>query len=153
MNIKIREAEIEDISVLSGLCAVLGFEGDNSSLIKRVSEIQSLDYHKLLVAEDKMGNVTGFVHFFVAPSLLTEKTVEIGGLAVFDEYQKFGFGTALMKAAEQWSITKGCESILLATNELREGSIKFYEKIGYKKEFKTYFMRKSIDGSSNYKIL
>lgn len=47
-----------------------------------------------------------------------------------------------MKEAENWALSKGCQSVLLATQIKRLDSQAFYEKIGYYKEFQTLFLRK-----------
>lgn len=49
-----------------------------------------------------------------------------------------------MLEVEKWGKNKNCASILLATQIMRKESIKFYEKLGYFKEFQTYFMRKNL---------
>ena len=153
MEIRVREATNEDIPSLRKLCDVLGFYGEEHHLSQRLFTIRSLDYHNLLVSLNEKGSVTGFVHFFEAPSLLTVKTVEIGGLAVFKEQQRRGYGKSLMVAVEEWSINRNCKSILLATNIIREEAIDFYQSIGYQKEFQTYFMRKDVSGSPDSKLL
>jgi len=140
---KIRNANENDYEGLMALFSCLGFTAEAQSMKDRIKATLCLDYHKIIVAEVS-GQLVSFVHFFEAPSLLTERTVEIGGLAVLKAYRRKKIGKRLMRSVEDWAAKRGCNSILLATHEDRSDAVKFYESLGYDKEFKTFFMRKSL---------
>lgn len=78
---------------MSLLCKQLGFEGSLHDLEKRFNDLSAFSNHQVRVAQHNSdANIIGFIHFFEAPSLLTCKTLEIGGLVVEDKYRRFGVG-------------------------------------------------------------
>lgn len=136
----------DELPQLAPLCHLLGFEGDLINLEERFFNLLKFPAHQVRVARTKKNtNIIGFIHFFEAPSLLTNKTIEIGGLAVTPEYRGLGVGSQLMLEVEKWAEQKECKSILLATQVMRTEAIIFYEHLGFHKEFKTYFMRKNFN--------
>ena len=58
---------------------------------------------------------------------------EIKALAVSDKVRNKGVGTALIKSAEDWSLSHGVDVIRLTCSLNRTGSHTFYEKNGYRK--------------------
>ena len=100
-------------------------------------------YHQVRVAQSNCdGHIIGFIHFFESPSLLSCKTLEIGTLVVDGNWRKQGVGKGLIQTAEQWASSKGCASVLLATQTKRADAHIFYAKMGYEKELEAYFLRK-----------
>ena len=58
---------------------------------------------------------------------------QIMALAVSNNCRRAGVGTALVRKAEEWSISHGITSIGVNCNMKRTGSHVFYEKVGYTK--------------------
>lgn len=145
LNIEIKNLEKNELNEILPLCDILGFEGSLNNLESRFSDLINFPAHQVKIAKHlDNSRVIGFIHFFEAPSLLTCKTIEIGGVAVLPEFRRIGIATQLMLEVEKWGKNKNCASILLATQIMRKESIKFYENLGYFKEFQTYFMRKNL---------
>jgi GNAT superfamily N-acetyltransferase len=89
------------------------------------------------------------IHAYEAPSLLSDATVEIGGLIVAKSSRKQGVGKALMTAVETWTRTRGFNEVLLASREDRLDAHAFYTAIGYSLVHKTLFFVKDLDGSGS----
>ncbi|BBH53870.1 GNAT family N-acetyltransferase [Fluviispira sanaruensis] len=139
----IRSLEIKDLLEVAFLCEVLGFAGSANEFEKRFQDFILFTHHQVRVAQSICdGNIIGFIHFFEAPSLLSCKTLEIGALVVEGNWRKQGVGKGLMLTAEQWARSKGCQSVLLATQTKRADAHQFYAKLGYEKELEAYFLRK-----------
>ncbi len=145
LKIEIKNLEKKELNGLIPLCHILGFEGTLKNLESRFFDLINFPAHQVRIARDlKSSTLIGFIHFFEAPSLLTCKTIEIGGLAVLPEFRRQGTATKLMLEVEKWAKNKNCASIQLATQIMRKESIQFYEELGFLKEFQTYFMRKNL---------
>ena len=145
LEYEIKSLEQKDLFLVASLCKQLGFEGSLQDLEKRFHDLSAFSNHQVRVAKHKSDtSIIAFIHFFEAPSLLTCKTLEIGGLVVENKFRRYGIGKKLMQEAEKWAISKGCESVLLATQIMRTDAQAFYEEIGYHKEFQTFFLRKYI---------
>ncbi len=55
-------------------------------------------------------------------------------------YRMKGLGTAILRHALEFSWTKGCYKVMLATGSKREETLRFYEKAGFKRGVKTGFV-------------
>jgi ribosomal protein S18 acetylase RimI-like enzyme len=64
-----------------------------------------------------------------------------GNLAVDPEYQKRGLGLAMMRFAEEQTISNGLREIRLFTNVLMFENLDYYSKIGYRE-----YDRRTEDG-------
>lgn len=75
-------------------------------------------------------NLVGIVSVFEAgsPLLPQENQFQLRGMAVLDAYQKKGLGEKLVKAAEEYIVSKGGETIWFNAREIAVG---FYNKMGY----------------------
>ncbi|WP_186647366.1 GNAT family N-acetyltransferase [Fluviispira vulneris] len=141
----IRPLEKKDLPAVAFLCEALGFAGSAIELEKRFQDLILFSHHQVRVAQSNCdGHIIGFIHFFEAPSLLSCKTLEIGALVVESNWRKQGVGKGLMLTAEQWARSKGCQSVLLATQTKRADAHQFYAKLGYEKELEAYFLRKNF---------
>ena len=144
--IKLSKMDHTDAKCVTKLCEQLGFLGDEAEIGTRFNEIKRIETHEIFVAKETVKDLlVGFVHCYEAPSLLTGKTVEIGAIVVDSLYRRNGIGRILMQKVEQWSKKRKSCYILLATQTSRLGAQKFYQELGYEKEFATYFMRKRLN--------
>ncbi|MFX0145476.1 MAG: GNAT family N-acetyltransferase [Candidatus Hodarchaeota archaeon] len=57
-------------------------------------------------------------------------------------------GKLLMKHAEEWSRTRGCQGLRLRSNIIRENAHAFYERIGYGKTKTQWVFRKVLENIS-----
>jgi GNAT superfamily N-acetyltransferase len=146
-----RQMTVEDMPQVARLCGQLGFETSETELVDRFAAIHAHRGHVAFVAESA-GAIVGWVHAYLAPSLLSEATTEIGGMVVNDANRRKGVGSALMREAEAWALEHGCTSMLLATRTQRQGAKDFYESLGFAAEFTTYFMRKAAGYSPRRRL-
>lgn len=145
IQVKIQPAELPDVSDISELCDHFGFPATEAALRNRINLIKTYPSQILLVAKDETGKVVGWVHAYEAPSLLSDATVEIGGLVVNQDMRQHGIGKALMTAVEEWALKRGFTEVLLATRIDREDARAFYQAIGYRFVHTTHFLSKALN--------
>lgn len=143
-SVTIRTAVPSDLDRISQLCTQFGFPAEREALKNRLNRISSVPSQVVFVAESKTKNVIGWVHAYEAPSLLSDATVEIGGLIVDQESRRQGVGRALMQAVEQWTQKRGFNEILLATRIDRKDAQAFYKALGFEFVHTTHFLSKAI---------
>jgi|GEM_PF-1051230 len=119
----------KDTEEILVLCDALGFLSTQENLEKRIKMVQKYSHQVLFVA--LFEGVVRWVHAYEAPSLLSDATVEIGGLIVYQKYRRQGIARALMMAVEHWSCQRGFCEILLATKIDRLDAQAFYRAMGY----------------------
>ncbi len=147
LNIKIKSIDLSDLKYVSELCTQLGFPAKEASLKRRIELIKKYPTQIVLVAKTEKGNVVGWIHAYEAPSLLSDATVEIGGLVVDQKMRRHGVGKSLMNAVEQWAHARGFKEILLATRTDRLDAQAFYKAIGYVFVHTTHFLSKDLEKS------
>ena len=79
------------------------------------------------------GKAVGFL-MLEWPGTWWNRVAEIGWIAVLPEYQRKGFGTALMKRMEQYAEEKGIRKIYVEPSVENKIAIHFYIENGYKPE-------------------
>lgn len=131
-QIIIRFAEIGDSGRIALLCSQLGYPTSEAAVKKRLLQIQQNKSHAVYVAERSDARVVGWVHIYVCPTVMTLQAV-IGGLVVNGRDRGSGIGRYLIQYAEQWADAKGCTSVLVRSNIVRQAAHNFYERMGYSK--------------------
>lgn len=144
MQYLIRSTDSNDLSGVEQLCSQFGFPAPSEKLLQRYSLILDYSSHCLLVAADPSGAILGWVHAYEAPSLLSDRTVEIGGLVIDEKCRRKGIGKALMDAVEAWARDRGFDEVLLATRIDRVDAQEFYQALGYGFVHTTHFLVKSL---------
>jgi GNAT superfamily N-acetyltransferase len=128
--VRIRFAMVEDAERIAHLSGHLGYASTAEETARRLGELGRNSEHAVLVAES--GRVLlGWVHVHVSHSLVTDTPTEIAGLVVDEQQRRRGIGQMLMEHAEQWAQDKGCRSVRLRSNVVRNDAHAFYEKLGY----------------------
>ena len=127
----IREAEHSDVESLLSLADQLGYPADKDKMEKRLKKIKQKQDYIIFVAELKNHVIAGWIFVMPRVSLLTDNTVEIGGLIVDQKLRSSGIGRSLMHAAEAWSKQQGYSQIVVRSNVVRTESHNFYPKLGY----------------------
>ena len=109
----------------------LGYPMPEANVIKRIQTVLSQPESAAFVAEVD-GAVVGWIHIYVAHIIEAENSyVEIGGLVVDETQRGQGIGTALVKAAERWTIENGFCDIRVRSAIKRVEAREFYEKRGF----------------------
>jgi GNAT superfamily N-acetyltransferase len=77
------------------------------------------------------GEVIGWVHVSLHPTLASDSTAEILGLVVDWKWRGQGVGRQLMYAAEAWACAKGCQLMSVRSRVTRADAHSFYQRLGY----------------------
>ena len=88
--------------------------------------------------------VIGWVHVVRRQLVMADDFTEIEGLVVDEAWRRSGVGQALLSAAEQWTVSKGCHTIRVRSNVVRAAAHRFYEKEGYGEVKRQIVYRKDL---------
>jgi GNAT superfamily N-acetyltransferase len=126
----IRIARLDDVTRIVELTAQLGYDVSPEAADERLRRILQRPDDRFLVADDE-GAAVGWLHAVVADYLETGPFVVIAGLVVDTTMRKRGIGGALLSAAEQWAVERGCQIVRLWSSAARTEAHRFYERLGY----------------------
>ncbi len=129
--VKIRRARKSDAERIAELCGQLGYPATEAQIAQRLRRIKPAPQHAVLVAESPEGKVIGWLHVSVEPLLEVELRAEVNGLVVADEERSRGAGALLLRSAEEWARGRGCKSMSVRSNVVRERAHQFYLRNGY----------------------
>ena len=134
----IRKADGRDSSSIKKLLIQLGYPGLSiDETHKKISEYDK-DTYQVLVAEID-NEVAGFISLhwfdiFHSPG----KMGRITAFCVDEKFRSQGIGQKLLKASEEFLISKGCTKIEVTSNEKRIRTHQFYPKVGYTEDSKRF---------------
>ena len=129
-KVTIRNAELDDISILTKLCTELGYPANDDQISNRLKRLLKSPSHTVLVAVEKT-ELVGWIHIFISLRLESDPFAEIGGLVVSSKRRNKGIGKMLVNAAENWSLEKGFSKIRVRSRSERTDARRFYERDGY----------------------
>ena len=129
-KLKIRRARLQDAEQLAELSGQLGYPASRAKIVQRMKRMRPAAEHAIFVAETGK-NVTGWLHVSVTPLLEVDLRAEVNGLVVDEHQRSLGAGAQLLQAAEQWAAEKGCKSMSVRSNVVRERAHGFYLQQGY----------------------
>jgi GNAT superfamily N-acetyltransferase len=143
-RIKIRRAGTSDAARIAELSGQLGYPAKPAEIAQRLRHIKPASHHAVLVAESRERKVIGWLHVSVSPLLETQLRAEVNGLVVSGEERSRGTGALLLSAAEQWARKRGCKSMSVRSNVIRDRAHQFYLRHGYEHYKTQKAFRKSI---------
>jgi GNAT superfamily N-acetyltransferase len=143
-RIKIRRAKSADAAPIAELSGQLGYPTTPAEIAQRLRHIKPASHHAVLVAESPERKVIGWLHVSVSPLLETQLRAEVNGLVVSGEERSRGTGALLLSAAEQWARKRGCKSMSVRSNVIRDRAHQFYLRHGYEHYKTQKAFRKSI---------
>jgi GNAT superfamily N-acetyltransferase len=129
--IKIRRAKSSDAAQIAELCGQLGYPAKPAEIARRLRKIKPANQHAMLVAESPQRKVIGWLHVSVSPLVEVELRAEVNGLVIASDERSRGTGALLLRAAEDWSRSRGCRSMSVRSNVIRERAHQFYLRHGY----------------------
>jgi GNAT superfamily N-acetyltransferase len=135
-GVRIRRAESSDAARIAELCEQLGYPAKPAEIAQRLRKIKPANQHAVLVAESSERKVIAWLHVSVSPLMEVELRAEVNGLVVDDDERSHGIGALLLRAAEQWARSRGCKSMSVRSNVVRERAHQFYLRHGYE-DYKT----------------
>ena len=130
MEVRLREARLDDAAALADLLTQLGYPSQPEQVVARLTALLSVD-QGLLVAEVN-GSVVGVVHVNRWANLVVDNTAEIVAFVVGDGWRSQGIGHALLEAAEEWAKQRGCSTLQVRTNIVRQRAHEFYLQNGFR---------------------
>lgn len=92
------------------------------------------DERAVFVAEDRPGEIAGFVSVERSTHWSGEVQAHVGELVVAEAHEGRGVGRALMAAAEGWARERGHRILVLETGAANAGARAFYARLGYAEE-------------------
>jgi GNAT superfamily N-acetyltransferase len=131
IKLRIRRARAGDIARLAALSGQLGYPADAAEMRQRFRRVRSADRHAVFVAETPESGVIGWLQVSVTPLLEVELRAEVNGLVVAEGQRSLGAGWKLLEEAERWAKKRGCKSMSVRSNVIRERAHQFYERHGY----------------------
>jgi len=129
-KLKIRRARPSDAARLAELSGQLGYPATSQEIVQRMKRMRPAARYAVFVAESEK-LVTGWLHVSVTPLLEVPLRAEVNGLVVDETQRSAGTGAKLLQAAERWAAKKGCKSMSVRSNVLRERAHEFYVRNGY----------------------
>jgi GNAT superfamily N-acetyltransferase len=144
LPITVRPARLEDTEALTKLAGQLGYPSTVEQVRRRFQILaEKSDENAVFVAEAD-GKILGWVHAHLYNLLVDDPEIEIGGLVVDKSVRGQGIGERLMRAAEAWTLEKGCSSVYLRSNVIRTRAHEFYKRLGYNTIKSQYAFRKVL---------
>lgn len=125
----VREALMADVGRICALAGQLGYDVSAQHVRERLAARDAR--REVFVAIVPRVGVVGWIGLAVREAMLGERRTEIEGLVVEDEYRSNGIGAILLARAEQWARERGCDTVRLLANILRERAHEFYLNCGY----------------------
>ena len=130
-EVKIRRARRTDAARIAELSGQLGYPATAVKIAQRLRGLKPVLKHAVFVADLPGSGVIGWLHASVGPLIEVELRAEVNGLIVAEGQRSLRAGAKLLEAAEEWARKRGCKSINLRSNVIRERAHKFYERQGY----------------------
>lgn len=140
----IRPARTGDTAALAELCGQLGYPATLQQIATRLSTIMTNDAGCIFVAEDRQGNVAGWLQVAQAETLTAGSDAEILGLVVSENTRSHGIGMELLDAAEDWARSRGLANIRVRSRAERESAHRFYQRAGFEHIKNQAAFRKSL---------
>jgi GNAT superfamily N-acetyltransferase len=130
-TILVRVMSPEDATTVAALAGELGYPASASDISTRYQAIERDPDARLFVAQNADGVVVGWIHVQALHFLESDARGEIEGLVVAASARRTGVGRLLVRAAEDWTISRGLRLIGVRSNQVRTEAKMFYERIGF----------------------
>jgi N-acetylglutamate synthase-like GNAT family acetyltransferase len=128
-QVVIRPANINDAESIVSLSDELGYQPTLNEIKNRIISFSSKENQKIFVAE--FNKIFGWVHISIVEPLESNSFGELRGIVVNKDYRGKGIGTKLIKSAENWVKSMGCNRIRIRTNVKRIETREYYSKLGF----------------------
>jgi len=129
-RLRVRRARRSDAARLAELSGQLGYPTTTREMQERLRRVAPASQHAILVAEAS-GKIVGLLHVSATPLLEVPFRAEVNCLIVDERVRSRGAGARLLQHAENWARKRGCVSMSVRSNVLRERAHHFYLRNGY----------------------
>ena len=145
LDLTIRVAEMNDAAALAQLMCELGYETTKSEMQMRMERIAADDCYRTFVAVLD-GKVCGMIGTLTCPGYEhNDPGGRILALATLSTMRRRGIGRALIATAENDFAHRGIRRVALNTRLAREDAHKFYESLGYERNWWRFEKQLSVD--------
>jgi GNAT superfamily N-acetyltransferase len=143
MDIKIRNVQVQDAEVISGIIREVGWfehlksetaQATEERVRKHISACLANDSHSSFVAEDENHNVIGYSSVHYLPYFfLSGPEGYVSELFISEKARGKGVGSALLEKVIAEARKRGCVRLSLINSRTRESYLRhYYEKHGWK---------------------
>jgi GNAT superfamily N-acetyltransferase len=142
---KIRNAEMEDITAIQNLLVELDYKIDEPALFLKMQRmLRDNDESVIVFEENKL--VVAFMSIHFIPQIgLVGDFARISYFSVLPEARSKGIGQQLEEYCTTLAIKRNCDRIEVHCHERRTAAHKFYERQGYKES--TKYLMKMLNNS------
>lgn len=148
LNFNIRPLEDGDFSEWFRLRKLLWDQStDDEHQEEMVDIIENTDTQLVLVAEIENKALIGFLEASIRPFVEDCYSDFVGyleGWFVEDDYRQHGIGRNLVKSAEDWARSKGCEEMASDSEIGNELSLNAHLRLGYEETSRLVHLRKDL---------
>lgn len=144
MDVGIRKARLGDAAAIAELTGQLGYPTPEKEMAERLATLLHIRNGVILIAETSCREVIGWLHVSVTPLLEVPLRAEVNGLVVDENQRSLGAGAKLLEAAERWAKSRGCKSMSVRSNVIRDRAHAFYIRNGYEHYKTQKAFRKSL---------
>jgi len=141
--VTIREMTRDDLTVLPGLLAQLGYDIPANEVRRRFDMVDAAPDHELIVAETA-GRLVDMVHVYFRPAIEKPPQAVVQALVVDTNGRRAGVGRALMAAAEHWARERDLGSVALSSQIQRDDAHAFYARLGYRQTATSHALQKAL---------
>lgn len=145
---RVRRMAMGDAAAVAALSGQLGYPADEEAIRRRWAALDDEPAHAVFVAEAANGRAVGWVHVHERRLLEADGMAEVLGLVVDEGERGTGVGRRLVDEAERWSVARGCGSMRIASNVVRQEAHAFYQKLGYAIVKTQHAFRKELNGEN-----
>ena len=133
-NISIREATLADAHSIAELLDQLGYIAAPQAVATKLEYLSNNANDRVLVAVID-STVVGSISLHVLPLFETPGNMgRITSLVINEKFRSRGIGHKMVRAAEDWFATKGCEKVEVTSADRRLDAHRFYEQQGYARQ-------------------
>jgi GNAT superfamily N-acetyltransferase len=127
----IRRARSSDAPRIAALSGELGYPATAKDISERMRKLKAAAPNALFVAESPDAGVVGWTHVSVTHLVESGTRAELNSLIVRAGQRSLGAGSRLLAAAEAWARRRGCPSMSVRSNVVRDRAHVFYQRAGY----------------------
>ena len=120
---------------------------DDDHKAEMLDIIEDGDTQAVFVAEADEGRRIGFLEAGIRPFVEDCETEDVGyleGWYVDKAFRRQGIGTALVRAAEQWAFSRGCQEMASDAEIGNDLSLIAHERLGYEETSRLVHLKKTL---------
>lgn len=125
--ISVRSAADGDIARIVALASQLGYDVDETHVRDTLRQ-RSGDFAVFVAVA---GDVVGWIGVRALQTVTRGRTGEVEGIVVDERRRSRGAGKLLLENAERWARERGCSSLRVHTNVVRDRAHAFYRRERY----------------------